>query len=76
MNPTPSESDLKMSKTKNVAQRRGLSVCILTASPINVQHKKRDEKLQMNGWQLVSLPSGPIWIKEEAGQVVMTDEPP
>jgi hypothetical protein len=66
-----------MRKTKSAFGRRALSVCILTDAPINVQHKKRDEKLPVNGWQLLSLPSGPIWIREsESGEVVMTDEPP
>jgi len=66
-----------MRKTKNAFGRHALSVCILTDAPINVQHKKRDRKLPNAGWQLVTLPSGPIWIKEsESGEIVMTDEPP
>lgn len=66
-----------MSKTKSAFGRNALSVCILTDAPIKVQHKKRDQKLPVNGWQMLSLPSGPIWIREsESGEVVMTDEPP
>lgn len=66
-----------MRKTKNAFGRYTLSVCILTDAQINVQHKKRDEKLPVNGWQMLSLPSGPIWIREsESGELVMTDEPP
>jgi hypothetical protein len=66
-----------MSKTKRSNSRHALSVCILTDAPINVQHKKRDQTLPLSGWQLVTLPSGPIWIKEsKSGEIVMTDEPP
>lgn len=66
-----------MSKRKCAFGRDALSVRILTDAPIKVQHQKRDQKLPSTGWQLLSLPSGPIWIREaESGELVMTDEPP
>ena len=65
-----------MDELKTAASRRVLSLCILTGKSINVQHKNRNRKLPLAGWQKVCLPSGTIWIREEAGAVVMTDEPP
>jgi hypothetical protein len=65
-----------MENLKTAAWRHALSVCILTDKAIKVQHKNRSRKLPVKGWQKVSLPSGTIWIKEEAGMVLMTDEPP
>jgi hypothetical protein len=65
-----------MENLKTTAWRHVLSVCILTDKSITLQHKKRSRKLPLTGWQRVRLPSGTIWIKEEAGTVVMTDEPP
>jgi len=66
-----------MRKPKSAFGRNALSVLIPTDAAIYVQHDRRDRKLPAKGWILVSLPSGPIWIKEsETGEIIMTDEPP
>lgn len=66
-----------MRKPESAFGRNAFSVRILSDAPIKVYHKKRNEKLPATGWQLLSLASGPIWIREsETGELIMTDEPP
>lgn len=72
-----SQKALAMRNTKNAFGRNALSVRILTDARINVKHEPRNQKLPASGWTLVSLSSGPIWIKEsETGEIIVTDEPP
>jgi hypothetical protein len=67
-----------MSKTKRGSSRNAVSVCIVSDKSVYVQIKKRNgQKLPKHGWQLVSLPDGPVWIRRsETGVLEVTEEPP
>ena len=64
-----------MSKTKSAFGRHAFSVRIVTDLPVTVERKNKRALTDLS-WQLISLRSGPIWIKElPSGEIIISDEP-